>query len=101
MTTWPAVFRFPARLCPAARSVSLVGQFNGWDPAVHPLRRFPSGDWTIKLCVPPGRLIYTFIVDGMIWLDPEDDERIPNGWGSEYSVRHVSGEPASAAPTTR
>jgi hypothetical protein len=25
-----------------------------------------------------------------MWLDPADEGRVPNGWGSEYSVRHVA-----------
>jgi hypothetical protein len=29
-----------------------------------------------------------------MWLDPEDEGRLPNGWGSEYSVRHIVAEPA-------
>jgi hypothetical protein len=28
-----------------------------------------------------------------MWLDPEDEARLPNGWGSEYSVRHIVAEP--------
>jgi len=50
----------------------------------------------ITLYLPPGRTIYCFNVDGAYWLDPDDDGRVPNGWGSEYSVRHVgaSGPPA-------
>lgn len=34
-----------------------------------------------------------------MWLDPGDDGRIPNGWGSEYSVRHVAVEPRMVAAT--
>lgn len=34
------------RTCaPAARAVSLVGDFNGWDEARCPLERMPGGDW--------------------------------------------------------
>jgi len=33
--------------------------------------------------------VYYFDVDGAYWLDPNDDGRVPNAWGSEYSVRHV------------
>jgi hypothetical protein len=36
----------------------------------------------------PGRL--PFSVDGTKWLDPDDDKRLPNDWGSEYSVRDVA-----------
>jgi hypothetical protein len=51
----------------------------------------PEGDWVVKIDLPPGRTVYYFDVDGAYWLDPNDDGRIPNGWGSEYSVRYVRG----------
>ena len=86
----PVTFRFPARLAPAARHVSLVGSFNGWDPAAHPMRRAEDGGWAITVYLPPARVVYTFSVDGVMWLDPQDEGRLPNGWGSEYSVRHVA-----------
>ena len=59
-------FRFPVSLSPAAR-----------------------GDWTISIYLPPGRVVYHFDVDGGVWLNPNDDRRMRNAWGSEYSVRHV------------
>ena len=93
-TVVPVTFCFPARLAPAARNVSVVGSFNGWNPAAHRLRRAADDVWTITVYLAPGRAVYLFSVDGVIWLDPEDEGRLPNGWGSEYSVRHVVAEPA-------
>ena len=46
----------------------------------------------------PGRAVYLFSVDGVMWLDPEDDDRIPNGWGSEYSIRLVTEAEQSGKP---
>ncbi len=34
---------------PAARSVSLIGDFNGWDRDAHPLARLDNGAWELKL----------------------------------------------------
>jgi hypothetical protein len=73
----------------------VVGPFNGWDPTVHPLVRTTYGDWKITIYLPPGRVIYHFDVDGAAWLDPSDEERIRNAWGSEYSVRHITLHPSS------
>lgn len=36
-------------------------------------------------------VVYHFDVDGAFWLDPHDEARIPNAWGSEFSVRQVIG----------
>jgi hypothetical protein len=85
----PVTFRFPGGLAPAARCVAITGAFNGWNPAVHRLHRDPDGDWMITVYLPPGRIVYCFWVDGTPWLDPADQGRIPNGWGSEYSIRYV------------
>ena len=85
----PVIFTFPTRLAPNARTVSLVGSFNGWNPDVHPMRR-DLDYWRITIHLSPGRMVYVFLVDGVMWLDPQDDGRIPNGWGSEYSIRHVA-----------
>ena len=90
MATLIAVrFTFPQWLAPEARQVAVVSSFNGWDPRAHQLSKTHEGDWRITVFLPPGRIIYCFSVDGMPWLDPCDDERVPNGWGSEYSVRYV------------
>lgn len=98
-TLVPVTFRFPGASAPRARRVAVTGSFNGWDPRAHPLSRAASGDWTGTVFLPPGRAVYCFWVDGAVWLDPEDDGRTPNGWGSEYSVRDVRAPQASTALT--
>jgi 1,4-alpha-glucan branching enzyme len=95
----PVTFRFPSVLAPEAQRVSLLGPFNGWTPHVHLLER-TENDWVVTVYFPPeGRVVYCFNVDGTAWLDPDDHGRIPNGWGSEYSVRNV--EAISEPPTSR
>jgi AMP-activated protein kinase-like protein len=88
-TVVPVTFCFPVRLAPAARNVSVVGSFNGWNPTAHRMRRATDAEWVITVYLPPSRAVYLFCVDDAMWLDPEDEGRLPNGWGSEYSVRHV------------
>lgn len=66
-------------VAPEATSVSLVGDFNGWDPGVTPLVR--RGDvWEVEVALDPGRHVYSFVVDGERWvpdagapLAPDDD----------------------------
>ncbi len=97
-TSIPVMFRFPGSLAPQAQVVALVGAFNAWTPHTHPLTKTPEGDWIITVYLHPGRAVYCFHVDGVAWLDPNDDGRVPNGWGSEYSIRYVLFEPASSRP---
>jgi len=85
----PVRFIFPRVLAPRAQRVAVVSSFNGWDAKAHPLRKTPEGDWSITVFLPPGRVVYCFSVDGILWLDPGDEGRMANGWGSEYSVRYV------------
>ena len=92
-------FRFPCSLAPRANHIAVLGPFNGWNPKIHVMTKTSEGSWVIKLYLPPGRAVYCFDVDGASWLDPNDEGRIPNGWGSEYSVRYVAGtNPHSAHP---
>jgi hypothetical protein len=55
-----------------ARTVSLVGDFNGWRTEATPLS--PSGQtkaWVVTVPLTPGRYEYAFIVDGKRWVvDP-------------------------------
>jgi 1,4-alpha-glucan branching enzyme len=85
----PVTFRLPRAVAQRAHQVAILGPFNGWSPRIHHLTKMPEGDWVIKINLPPGRIVYYFDVDGAYWLDPNDEGRIPNGWGSEFSVRHI------------
>jgi anti-sigma B factor antagonist len=90
----PVTFRCPRSLAGSAERVSLIGPFNGWTPNVHTLRRTTDGEWTLTLYLVPGRTVYCFDVDGTIWLDPYDEGRMANDWGSECSVRNIAPIPA-------
>jgi len=55
---------------PSARSVVLVGDFNGWDSTSHPMRRRVDGSWFIEVQLTHGHHRYRFLVDDMPVLDP-------------------------------
>src|SRR6185503_9670666 len=49
----------------AAKSVAIVGDFNGWSARATPLARAPSkGAWSASLPLSPGLHKYAFVVDG-------------------------------------
>jgi 1,4-alpha-glucan branching enzyme len=75
-------------VAPTAASVSLVGDFNGWDRRQTPLTPVASGGmWTVALPLPPGRHRYAFIVDGTRWvLDPSAPRAVEDDFGSPNSV---------------
>ena len=49
---------------PTARSVALVGSFNGWQRSAAPLRAAGnSGAWVVSISLHPGRHEYAFVVN--------------------------------------
>jgi 1,4-alpha-glucan branching enzyme len=86
----PIIFTLDGRRVPQAKTVSIVGPFNDWDPKANPLVQDAGGRWTATLLLPPGAHPYLFFVDGVPWNDPEDDGRVPSEWGGFYSLRIVN-----------
>ena len=56
---------------PDARSVSLIGDFNGWNPNSLPMQRRVDGWWFIEVPLTHGHHHYLFVVDGIPTLDPQ------------------------------
>ena len=80
-------------VAPQAARVSLVGDFNGWDPAATPMQRTPTGGtWSVVVPLKAGRHEYAFVVDGKHWLpDPSAPLAPVDGLGAPNSVVLVSG----------
>lgn len=75
---------------PDARSVSVAGDFNGWNPTRTKLERADGGMWTVTLPLRPGRYEYMFVVDGKHWIaDPLATEDTGDGFGSHNAVLDV------------
>lgn len=72
----------------AAKRVSLVGDFNNWNPAADPLTRDPaSGLWTRVIPISPGRHVYGFMIDdSVLVLDPRAPKTKDPSLGVEGSV---------------
>lgn len=74
-------------VAPNARSVTLVGDFNDWDPAATPLRASAGGAWSAAVHLPSGRHRYAFVVDGVSWVaDPAAPPAPDDDFGSPGSV---------------
>jgi hypothetical protein len=77
-------------LAPQAATVSLVGDFNGWDASKVPMVRTPnSGLWTVTLPLTAGRHLYQFVVDGTWIPDPSAPIAGDDGFGHANSVKLV------------
>ncbi len=86
----PTVFVRLVFLQPGARSVSVAGDFNGWNPAHTPLERSDGGMWTATIPLKPGRYQYMFVIDGKQWIaDPLAAEDATDGFGAQNAVLDV------------
>jgi 1,4-alpha-glucan branching enzyme len=56
---------------PAARRVTLVGDFNDWHPESFPMKRHTDGNWLLQIPLNHGAHHYQFLVDGKPVLDPK------------------------------
>jgi hypothetical protein len=93
------------------RPVSVVGDFNGWDPDAHPLKPRTNGRRSTAVTLPPGsRHAFRYLADGGHFFDdPEADGFEDNGYGGTHGVlvldaptlpstRAAAAKPTTAAP---
>ena len=82
--------RFAVMAAGAAR-VSLVGDFNGWDPDATPLRLASDGrTWVAMLPMREGRHTYAFVIDGEVVADPSAPRAADDDFGTPSSLMLVS-----------
>ena len=90
-STRPDAFQFVV-VAPQAASVSLVGDFNDWDPTRAPMRPAHGGVWATVVSLGPGRYRYAFLVNGVEWrADPAAPAARDDEFGSPSSVVTVGG----------
>jgi 1,4-alpha-glucan branching enzyme len=73
-----------------ARSVSVVGDFNHWNPAAHPMKQMPDRAWLLGVDLKHGHHRYAFLVDGVLTLDPRAQGVARNDKGERVSLVPVS-----------
>jgi Glycogen recognition site of AMP-activated protein kinase len=78
-------------VAPQAGTVSLVGDFNGWNVKATPMLHSPNGNvWTVRLPLSAGRHLYAFVVDSAWMSDPQAPLAPDDGFGHANSVILVS-----------
>jgi len=73
-----------------AASVSLVGDFNEWNPKAHPMKQMSDRSWLITINLKHGHHRYAFLVDGVLSLDPSAQGITRNDKGERVSLVPVS-----------
>ncbi len=69
-----------------AKSVTLVGDFNEWQPHATPMNRQPDGCWFVQVSLGPGHHHYQFLIDGKPALDPRAQGIARNHEGQKVSL---------------
>lgn len=63
---------FALPLAEPAGAVSVVGDFNGWDPHAHPFRRRANQTRSVSVIVPTGSTLrFRYLAEGGRWFDDE------------------------------
>jgi hypothetical protein len=71
--------------------ISLIGSFNGWNPHGFAFQQQADRIWKISIPpLPPGSYRYKFLIDGKWIDDPENPERIEDGYGGFSSILEVN-----------
>jgi hypothetical protein len=70
---------------PPGETVTVAGNFNGWDPFMYELREAPAGHYSLTIPLPPGTYQYVFFHRGQRYVDPYNPRRIYSRDGSAAS----------------
>ena len=86
-TSRTITFVLPADVGP----VSVVGDFNGWDPMSHPLKKRSNGTRSVFVDLDPGAHPFRYLAESHGFFDDTDADLIePNGFGDTHSVLSIS-----------
>ena len=79
-------FYLPAEV--GAETASLCGEFNDWDPSLHPMGRKKDGTFYTSLYLDAGNSYrYRFLLDGARWEnDWEAESYVVNEHGTDDSI---------------
>jgi hypothetical protein len=81
-------FRLPAEAAFNAGSVTVVGDFNGWNKELTPLEKLENGDFTVTVELDAGKeYCFRYLIDGQRWEnDWNADKYVKSPYGEEDSV---------------
>ena len=80
-----ATFTLPVSETP--EPVSVVGDFNQWDPLAHPLKKRSNGMRSVSVQLEPGaRYTFKYLSDGGTWFTEPEAPHEANEYGETNSI---------------
>ncbi|MEV6298851.1 isoamylase early set domain-containing protein [Actinoplanes sp. NPDC051861] len=71
-------FSLPADV--PAGAVSVVGDFNGWEPGKHELQPRKNGTRTVSVPLEPGHYAFRYLATDGVWFDDDEADAVgPRG----------------------
>jgi len=82
---------FSLPLCDVAGAVSVVGDFNGWDPSAHPMKKRSNGTCSVSVELPAGATYrFKYVTsDGTWFCEPAADGEEWNEFATTNSLLQV------------
>ncbi|MGV3771623.1 MAG: glycoside hydrolase family 13 [Verrucomicrobiales bacterium] len=77
-------------IAPGAQKVSIIGDFNEWNPEANPMSQAPDGGWHATISLTHGHHQYLFVIDGLAYLDPRAQGTSKNEHYEKVSIIPVS-----------
>ncbi|GCD76566.1 hypothetical protein JCM31826_00480 [Thermaurantimonas aggregans] len=76
-------FSIDASEAKGAETASLVGDFNGWNPSAHPMKKLKAGGFSLQIELPKDATYqFRYVLNGSEYInDNEADEYVPAGIG--------------------
>lgn len=70
-----------------AGNVSVLGDFNGWDPTAHPLKKRSNGTRSVSVELPAGEYRFKYCTaEGEWFCDPQVADTVDNEFNSTDSL---------------
>lgn len=69
--------------------VSVVGDFNGWDPFAHPLKKRSNGTRSVSVELAPGSYRFKYLTADGAWLIEPDADLVGNDFAGVDSLLAV------------
>lgn len=81
-------FRLPKEAAHNAKTATVVGDFNNWNPTEHKMKKLKNGDFTLTLDLPCNReYSFRYLIDANRWENNWfADKYVPNEVDSDNSV---------------